>query len=139
MFQLKKMHFDFMFTVLSQLSTLCEGHITTVGLGTYVDPTPGVGCGGAANELAMNSPLNRELVTKISMDNTDYLMYKALPINVAIIRATTADSAGNLSFEHESLLRALKDMRELKAEQMLTILTAAETEMYESSKKQEEQ
>ena len=104
MFQLKKMHFDFMFTVLSQLSTLCEGHITTVGLGTYVDPTPGVGCGGAANELAMNSPLNRELVTKISMDNTDYLMYKALPINVAIIRATTADSAGNLSFEHESLL-----------------------------------
>lgn len=44
-----------------------------------------------------------------------------------------------LIFEHESLLRALKDMRELKAEQMLTILTAAETEMYESSKKQEEQ
>lgn len=43
-----------------------------------------------------------------------------------------------LIFEHEALLRALKDMRELKAEQMLSILTAAETEMYESSKKQEE-
>jgi hypothetical protein len=43
-----------------------------------------------------------------------------------------------LIFEHEALLRALKDMSELKAEQMLSILTAAETEMYESSKKHEE-
>ena len=80
------------------------GHITTVGLGTYVDPTPGVGTGGAANELALASPLNQELVTKVTVENTDYLMYKALPINVAIIRGTTADSSGNLSFEHESLL-----------------------------------
>lgn len=73
-------------------------------MGTYVDPTPGVGTGGAANESALASPFNNELVTKISVDNADYLMYKALPINVAIIRATTADSSGNLSFEHESLL-----------------------------------
>ena len=43
-----------------------------------------------------------------------------------------------LIFEHEALLKALKDMQELKAEQMLSILTAAETEMYESSKKNEE-
>jgi len=43
-----------------------------------------------------------------------------------------------LIFEHEALLRALKDMDSLKAEQMLSILTAAETEMYETSKKNEE-
>ena len=43
-----------------------------------------------------------------------------------------------LIFEHEALLKALKDMGELKAEQMLSILTAAETEMYETSKKNEE-
>ena len=43
-----------------------------------------------------------------------------------------------LIFEHEALLKALKDMGGLKAEQMLSILTAAETEMYESSKKNEE-
>jgi len=43
-----------------------------------------------------------------------------------------------LIFEHEALLRTLKDMKELKAEQMLSILTAAETEMYESSKKTKE-
>jgi propionate CoA-transferase len=83
-------------------ATHSPGHITTVGLGTYVDPV--VGSGGAANKLALESPLNNELVTKLSFNNTEYLMYKALPIHVAIIRATTADSSGNLTFEHESLL-----------------------------------
>ena len=43
-----------------------------------------------------------------------------------------------LIFEHESLLKALKDMMELKAEQMLSILTAAETEMFETSQKQDQ-
>eukprot|EP00347_Sterkiella_histriomuscorum_P009953 403339244 len=43
-----------------------------------------------------------------------------------------------LIFEHETLLIALKDMFNLKAESMLSILTAAETEMYESSKVRDE-
>ena len=43
-----------------------------------------------------------------------------------------------LIFEHEALLKTLKEVNELKAEQMLGILTAAETEMYENSKKNEE-
>jgi propionate CoA-transferase len=90
-------------------ATHSPGHITTVGLGTYVDPTPGIGVGGAANDMALASPLHQELVTKISIGfgpkademKHNYLMYKALPIQVAIIRATTADSSGNLSFERE--------------------------------------
>ena len=85
-------------------ATHSPGHITTVGLGTYVDPSPDVGCGGAANQLALDSPLHKDLVTKLTIGGTEYLMYKALPIQVAIIRATTADSTGNLSMEHESLL-----------------------------------
>jgi len=89
-------------------ATHSPGHITTIGLGTYVDPTPGVGSGGAANDLARKSPLHEKLVTKLTIGygeemKTDYLLYKALPIQVGIIRATTADSSGNLSFEHESL------------------------------------
>ena len=81
-------------------ATHTPGHITTVGLGTYVDPTFS---GGAANELALASPLHKELVRKISIGSSEYLMYKALPIQVAIIRATTADTSGNLSFERELL------------------------------------
>ncbi len=39
-----------------------------------------------------------------------------------------------LIFEHEILLKSLTGMNDLKAEYMLSILTAAETEMYENSR-----
>ena len=93
--------------MLRAQATHSPGHITTVGLGTFVDPTPGVGNGGAANDLALQSPLHKQLVSKLTIANgtkTECLLYKAIPIQVGIIRATTADSSGNLSFEHESLL-----------------------------------
>jgi hypothetical protein len=44
-----------------------------------------------------------------------------------------------LIFEHEILLRCLTGMHELRAENMLSILTAAETEMYENTHQREEQ
>jgi len=43
-----------------------------------------------------------------------------------------------LIFEHEILLRLISTIDNLKAESMLSILTAAETEMYENSKQKEE-
>lgn len=44
------------------------------------------------------------------------------------------DELKPLVVEHEALLMCLKDIRNIKAENMLSILTAAETEMYESSR-----
>jgi propionate CoA-transferase len=82
-------------------STHSPGHITTVGIGTYGDPDQ---AGGAANELAKKSPLHSQLVSKLEVQGHANLMYKALPIDVAIIRGTTADMQGNISIEHESLL-----------------------------------
>lgn len=82
-------------------STHSPGHTTDVGMGTYVDPDI---AGGAANEKAKQSPLHPKLVSKIEIAGETLLMYKALPIHVALIRGTTADSSGNISCEHESLL-----------------------------------
>jgi propionate CoA-transferase len=87
--------------MLRAQSTHSPGHITNVGIGTYVDPDLS---GGAANESAKKSSFNDELVTKISLGGQDHLIYKALPIDVAIIRGTTADGQGNISIEHESLM-----------------------------------
>jgi propionate CoA-transferase len=69
--------------------------ITTVGIGTFVDPRKG---GGKLNEMTTEN-----LVELISFDGNDYLAYRTFPINVAILRGTTADTMGNISMEKEAL------------------------------------
>jgi len=88
-------------------STHSPGHITDIGIGTFVDPRIS---GGAANEAARRSPLHEKLVSRVRIEGSENLMYKALPINVAIIRGTTADSKGNITVEEESLLADQKIM-----------------------------
>ena len=69
--------------------------ITTVGIGTFVDPRNG---GGKINDLT-----TEDIVELIEFDNNTYLAYKPLPINVAILRGTTADTDGNITMEKEAL------------------------------------
>src|SRR5580704_16084714 len=71
------------------------GHITRVGLGTFVDPRNG---GGKLNEKT-----KQDIVRLMEIDGEEYLFYKRFPINVGIIRATTGDSDGNLTMEKEAL------------------------------------
>lgn len=69
------------------------GVFTTVGLDTFVDPRRGGG--------RMNVETIDDLVEVTQVRGTEYLFFPALAPDVAIIRATTADPQGNLTFEEE--------------------------------------
>ncbi|MEH6832963.1 MULTISPECIES: acyl CoA:acetate/3-ketoacid CoA transferase [Falsihalocynthiibacter] len=70
------------------------GVLTKVGLETFVDPAR-EGC--AMNERAAAEPI----VHKQEFAGETWLHFPNIVPNIAIIRATTADERGNLTFEHE--------------------------------------
>ncbi len=70
------------------------GVITKIGLDTFVDPDR-QGC--AMNEAAQREPV----VRKIEFADEEWLYFPNIIPQVAIVRATTADEHGNLTYEHE--------------------------------------
>lgn len=70
------------------------GVLTKVGLDTFVDPRR-EGC--AMNARAAEAPI----VKRAEFDGETWLHFPNLVPDVAILRATTADEHGNLTYEHE--------------------------------------
>ncbi len=70
------------------------GVLTKVGLETFVDPIR-EGC--AMNAAGAAQPI----VHRVDFDGDTWLHFPNIIPNVAILRATTADEHGNLTYEHE--------------------------------------
>ena len=85
--------------VISKLYRSCAsgspGLFTKVGLHTYVDPRLGGG--------KVNTATTEDIVKLVEVEGQEWLFYKATKIDVALIRATSADPSGNLSMEKECL------------------------------------
>ena len=82
------------FDILREAAGMRPGVLTKVGIGTFVDPRVD-GC--AMNERAREKPV----VKVVEFEGEEWLYFPAIRPDIAIIRASTADERGNLTFEHE--------------------------------------
>jgi propionate CoA-transferase len=83
-----------LFDIHREAAAKRPGVLTKVGMETFVDPLH-EGC--AMNAKAAADPI----VKRINFAGEDWLFFPTITPQIAIIRATTADERGNLSYEHE--------------------------------------
>jgi propionate CoA-transferase len=85
-------------TLFRNLAARKPGLISYVGLGTFIDPRID---GGKLNQKTKKE--GEDLVKLMEIEGKEILFFKLPPINVAIIRGTTADTNGNITMEREAL------------------------------------
>lgn len=81
------------------------GVITTVGVGTFMDPRLD---GGKINESARKS--GHDHIELLDIKGIPHLLYKAFSIDVCFIKASYADEDGNLSLEKEACVPGQLEM-----------------------------
>jgi propionate CoA-transferase len=83
-----------MFDMHREAAAKRPGVLTKVGLDTFVDPRRQ---GGAMNPKAAAAPVSKV----VNFEGEEWLYFPNIIPDVAIIRATTSDDLGNLTYEHE--------------------------------------
>jgi propionate CoA-transferase len=92
----------------TEVARRSPGLLSKTGLGTFIDPRLE---GGKVNSISKD-----DLIKLVNFEGEEWLFYKVLPINVTLIRGTTADEKGNITFEKEAIaLEALPAAQAAKA------------------------
>ena len=79
----------------TEVARRTPGLLSKTGLGTFIDPRFE---GGKVNGIS-----KEDLIKVVNFEGAEWLLYKAFPINVTLIRGTTADEKGNVTFEKEAM------------------------------------
>lgn len=91
--------YNFPLGVILQLHSVIArrgpGLFTKTGMGTFINPRLGGG--------KLNARTREDLVEVMEILGEEWLFYRKFPVNVALIRGTTADEKGNVTFEKEGL------------------------------------
>ncbi|MFN0145231.1 MAG: malonate decarboxylase subunit alpha [Dehalococcoidia bacterium] len=87
------------FQTLRAIGAGRKGFATTVGIDTFADPRRDGG--------RLNSRAKDDLIDVVSLAGEEHLFYRSFPIDVALIRASTADSEGNLSCDEDGLTQGI--------------------------------
>jgi acyl CoA:acetate/3-ketoacid CoA transferase len=82
-----------LFHIHQEAAAKRPGVLTQVGMDTFVDPRR---LGGRMNERT-----TEDLVELVQFDGQEWLYFRAIAPQVAIVRGTTADEWGNIAMEHE--------------------------------------
>jgi propionate CoA-transferase len=91
-----------LFDMLREGAGRRAGVMTRVGLDTFVDPR--------RNGCKMNGAARADVVKLVAFEGGEWLYFPNVCPQVAIIRGTTADEAGNLSMEHEGAYLGVLDV-----------------------------
>lgn len=92
-----------------------DGYLSEVGLGLFVDPR--------VDGPGLNARSTQKLVTVEQLDGKEYLYYRTPKIDVALMRGTTVDPSGNITFEKECVsIDALATAQATKANGGIVIM-----------------
>jgi propionate CoA-transferase len=81
--------------LMREMASGRPGLLTRTGLHTFIDPRHGGGRQSVSAE--------EDLVELVTFRGEEYLFYKPFHVDVAFLRGTTADEAGNVSMELEAV------------------------------------